>query len=262
MADATLVGVRAKLLRAQTHLESINATVKSLLGPDGYSEDVVGHQFENRELVIRARAPKSVDSNLSLVIGDCVHNLRSALDHLVLQLAALKKRTKDAERKTAFPIHLDSAAFKKATKDNVRPFISKEALAALEELQPYRVVVPGTDRPLGERSVLWVLSQLDIIDKHRVILVAQPQIAVEGFICTGGAPEVIAEKNWKPLAEGQELIRFKGALAGKLRLEFATIIHFKDTGLCCDGMGVQSTLENLLRVVKGIVDDFEKRFFH
>ena len=94
MPDSPLEGVRAKLHRAQTHFENISTEIKSLLGPGGYSEEVVGHHFENRELVIRAKAPKTVDSGLSLVLGDCVHNLRSALDHLVLQLAVINNRGK------------------------------------------------------------------------------------------------------------------------------------------------------------------------
>jgi hypothetical protein len=261
MSCAALVGVRSKLSRAQAHLTDVNARINSLLGPDGYSQEVVDTGFENRELVIRAKAPKTTDSTLSLVIGDCVHNVRSALDHLVLQLAVLNNRRKEAERKTAFPIALDREAFDGATRGRVAPFVAKEALDAIEELQPYRTLNPEDSLPLGRRAVLWVLSELDNIDKHRIILVAQPQIRVEGFDAVGGAPKVKAHEKWSPLVDGQEVARFEGFLPTKLRLEFATIIHFQDTGLCCDGMGVQSTLENIVDLVSHIINEFEKRFF-
>jgi hypothetical protein len=205
------------------------------------------------------------------VIGDCIHNSRSSLDHLVLQLAVLNGAPKAAERQTAFPICLDSGAFKKAVKDKVAPFIGRAALTAIEELQPYRTLDPATNAPLGNQSILWVLSQLDIIDKHRTILVASPQVAAEGFTVNGSGGEVydkeISPLKWKPLQDGQEIIRFdltdafRAPGGTKMRVEFATIVHFVETGLSCDGQGVQSTLEDCIRVVTHIIDDFGKRFF-
>jgi len=183
---------------------------KILLGPEDYTQEIAGHQFhrEIQQLIVKAKAGKAIDPTLGLVIGDCVHNLRSALDHLVLQLAILNGTFAGAERKTAFPICLDRGAFKHAVKNNVAPFISRTALDAIEESQPYRTLDPATNIPLGDQSVLWVLSQLDVIDKHRVILIAAPQVAAEGFTIHGPGGEMyqtpILPVKWKPLKDGEE----------------------------------------------------------
>src|SRR5260370_28200532 len=104
------------------------------------------------------------------MIGDCVHNLRSALDHLVYQLAILNKAPASARDKTSFPIFLDQNGFIGVTNKKVKPYVSAEAFAQIERSQPYFTANPS-ELPLMERHTLWVLSQLDIIDKHRLILV-------------------------------------------------------------------------------------------
>src|SRR5260370_40854892 len=88
------------------------------------------------EVIVKARTPKPVDPELSVLIGDCVHNLRSALDYLVLQLAGLEGKSEDAETKTAFPICLNPESCKNATKKRIDQFISADALKAIEQYQP------------------------------------------------------------------------------------------------------------------------------
>jgi hypothetical protein len=272
LAAPNLKAVRTKLARAREHFEDVNRTVKSFLGPDDYTQEVAEHEFLNgaRHLIVRAKEPKAVDARLSLVVGDCLHNLRSALDHLVLQLAVRNGTISGAENKTSFPVCLTPAAFKDVMR-KIAPYISAAALSEIENMQPYTVRDPRTNAPLGENAVIWVLSQLDIIDKHRVILVPAPQIAAEGFLITGPRGEKFEESisplSWKAWKKGEEIIRFDlsklftapGGVRAQIRL--ATIIQFANTGLFCDGRGVQSTLEDCIRVATTIVDNFGKQFF-
>src|SRR5665213_1563927 len=109
--------------------------------------------------------PEPLNPMLPLAIGDYIHNLRSALDHMVFQLALLNGSGEDSARKTAFPIYLTPQTFGNFADRRVAPFISSSALAEIEKLQPYAT---GN---AGEGDVLWILSQLDIIDKHRVLVV-------------------------------------------------------------------------------------------
>ncbi|HEY8224238.1 MAG TPA: hypothetical protein VIG25_03095 [Pyrinomonadaceae bacterium] len=121
--------------------------------------------YEKQHLIITSPKATPVDPALPLVVGDCIHNLRSAMDHLVLQLAILNNTFAGAEKRTSFPVCLTPEAFKRSVKHDIAPFISPTALAVIEKYQPYRTHTPA------EMSPLWILSQLDIIDKHRVIVV-------------------------------------------------------------------------------------------
>src|SRR6266478_7887938 len=88
---ASLAGVRAKIEHAKQHFEQVNAIVRDFVARQDRAEGVAEHEFQNDgQLIVRAKAPEPPDPRLPLVVGDCVHNLRSALDHLVLQLADLE----------------------------------------------------------------------------------------------------------------------------------------------------------------------------
>jgi hypothetical protein len=94
---------------------------------------------------------------LGTIIGDIVHNLRSALDVAAWQLAI--DHNEDAARKkhwrVQFPLAENPEAFKK---HKALPFFSADARRALERLQPYH----RSNEALG-----W-LRELSNSDKHRV----------------------------------------------------------------------------------------------
>jgi hypothetical protein len=55
------------------------------------------------------------------MVGDCVHNARSALDHLVYQLAILNHAPEESARKTSFPVCLIPKDFKNAPSGKLLP---------------------------------------------------------------------------------------------------------------------------------------------
>jgi hypothetical protein len=97
------------------------------------------------------------------MVGDVVHNARSALDQAAWLLACRSNPVKelwepDTARKIAFPLTRDPGRFKT---HRVLRFLHEDAIAVLERLQPYQ----GGNIPecLGHLDLLWN------IDKHRVI---------------------------------------------------------------------------------------------
>ncbi len=58
-------------------------------------------------MVVRARISQPIPHHLSLVIGDIVHNLRSAFDHLAYQAVIAGGDTPTTN--TEFPVSWDSA---------------------------------------------------------------------------------------------------------------------------------------------------------
>jgi hypothetical protein len=107
---------------------------------------------------------------LAPVVGDCLHNLRSALDNLAFELALANKGTKMSKsiaNDSQFPIFRTKDGFDKKGKPMIRG-IHADAKTIIERLQPYnRKNLPITT------SSLWWLRELSNSDKHRL-----PHLAV------------------------------------------------------------------------------------
>jgi hypothetical protein len=93
------------------------------------------------------------------MIGDAVHNIRSALDYLVYELAPPKVRRK---RTTQFPIFLTQADFLGKSGAMIEGIAGDER-KLIESVQPYRSDDPRT-HPLA------VLNRLSNRDKHRLLV--------------------------------------------------------------------------------------------
>jgi hypothetical protein len=122
------------------------------------------------DLVVRLKDVKEPPAEWSLLIGDCVQNLRSSLDHLAFQLARLTTRVPPPG--TEFPIFRSGPKFRKRDKKGlpargsgwykVRAF-PRSAQTICERLQPYH------GRAWPETRLLWQLHELSIVDKHRLL---------------------------------------------------------------------------------------------
>jgi hypothetical protein len=264
----SLDGVRSKITRAQHHFADIHVRIEATLGTKNDGETIPGAyeiDADRQQLVMKLPKVKPLDPLLPLVVGDCVHNLRSALDHLVFQLAMLNGAGSVAATKTSFPVCLTRKEFKNSVKGNVRPFISRVALTEIEKCQPYKTTnLPDTD-------IIWQLSQLDIIDKHRVLIVVLQQFRPIGFeltVPTGDKfSHAVTESDWKPSKDGAEIVRFDLSHAitrpGKVnvKVQTAATVQFSNTGLVCDGRIVEHVLQQCGTAVESIVNTFGKRFF-
>lgn len=267
MVSPLLDSVREKIGRACLHFDAINAALKLTLSTEPETESITFDvDGEGQHLVSRFRKVDPIDPSLPLMIGDCVHNLRSGLDHLVYQLAVLNHTPVSAAEKTAFPICLTKGG-KSGFDERVRrfeKFISDAALAEIEKSQPYKAY----DVP--DESDIWILHQLDIIDKHRLLLVARDQFAATQFWFTienRSGHIVIPDPKWKLMEDGAEIIRFRavggppGQAKMNMRIEAIRTVQFINTQLACDGMPVADVLNQLMGIVGAIVRDFGRQFF-
>lgn len=97
---------------------------------------------------------------LGLILGDLLHNWRSALDCLAHELVRHNGRSPD--RRIAFPILADPDKFREQSQSRLRG-MSEAHKQAIEELQPY----PGRDKPRGE--ALRIVNALANLDRHQTI---------------------------------------------------------------------------------------------
>lgn len=133
-----LQGVRLKLERAEEHLVTLDYQIIGFLEREPYQ---VSYQrkSDGSEHVYRVHINESPPLEFGILIGDCLQNMRTALDHLVWQLAILSGKRAAPTRQTGFPVCDTIEAFRaKGTKNKVAD-LTKEYRAGIERLQPFQV---------------------------------------------------------------------------------------------------------------------------
>jgi hypothetical protein len=114
-----------------------------------------------------------------LLVGECIHNLRSALDNLAFALARLQRDPPRDAAAIHFPIYQDRSAFGQSNRvgrslDQMQP----EAASLIEQFQPFQCDRPQVEGP-PETDALVLLQWLNNADKHRVpsvVLVAPTEM--------------------------------------------------------------------------------------
>ena len=95
----------------------------------------------------------------SVLIGECLHNLRSALDYMIWDLVILETGKHPVVTKSQFPIFLHEAGYNERAKGFLKG-VGNKPRAVIKALQPFST---GEN----ERSPLWQLHELSNWDKHR-----------------------------------------------------------------------------------------------
>jgi hypothetical protein len=92
---------------------------------------------------------------ISLTLGDGLHNLRCALDHIYRQLVIAHGHAAGGN----FPFKVDARGYKKQ-RQKVKQAVGTQALAVVDSLKPYQ----------GGNELLWALHHLDTQDKHNLLV--------------------------------------------------------------------------------------------
>lgn len=206
---ASLVGVDLKLRRADRHI----AELRDLLEPVGRvaQESIVCEtNGDPSKLIYRVSNVPDIDPSASLIMGDALHNLRSALDHLAHQLVIADGG--QPNEWTQFPIY-DDPLNEKGNPRNVtiQPGIGDQRiLDALVLVQPYSRQHPARD------CGLWITRCLNNIDKHRLLLTVVHQVDHDmptWYVSNEGDPEPAVTIYAGPLQVGDRVAEydFKGA---------------------------------------------------
>jgi len=175
MSNARAHNHDLKLKRAVQHLEYLEAEIKRWLG---------GHPYFLVSMFDPKRGEHGVwltpegepPAEFGILIGDCLHNLRSALDSLAYDLAETYQEgplSQDTAERSEFPIFIEPKKFKDWRKRKIGA-IDPLAQTEIERLQPYhgrqsyRSFTSLLARAHPEAyHPLWLLQQLSNIDKHR-----------------------------------------------------------------------------------------------
>ncbi len=149
-----LKGTHLKLARADKHVAELEAAIRRHGRPHcvrAYSD----RQGTSISLTNYQGPPAQLPDDLALVVGDCLSNLRSALDYLAWQV--VDALGLDPYEQTGFPIRDSPKAFIKGRRGQVTGPVAD----VIDLVQPYhRVNDPTSD-------LLCVLNNLRNKDSHR-----------------------------------------------------------------------------------------------
>lgn len=158
-----------KLLHAKQHIKELKEEIAGYVGGDPYH---VVHEVKTnakKQRVVFRLYMEPPDQWLAATLGDVVHDLRSALDHLAVSFAPNRRK-----HKASFPIltddiwAVDADGHLLAKHEGRRKHFNVEVMdmpahvvAHIQSLQPY------LDGERAELNLLAILSSLENADKHR-----------------------------------------------------------------------------------------------
>lgn len=160
MVRDPLRGIRHKLDRADEQYDTMAAAVLGFV-VERPIEFKTGIHQERRQITLFADVKKTCPEIWGVLIGEFVHNLRSALDHLVWELVIHATGDPPTSKKTQFPIFQTPEGYESRSEPYIRG-VSSAAEAMIRATQPFNALEPA-------KNPLWMLHELSNFDKHRTL---------------------------------------------------------------------------------------------
>lgn len=157
-----LAGAIEKFNRSKEHFDLLGSEMDAFFNSEPRPYGSLGEFDANAgEWVERFQVIEPPPLRLGAIFGDCVHNLRSSLDHLMWQVTLLDGGVPD--RNTQFPVARRARAQFEEMADRRIPGLSPKHRAMVEQVQPYHA---STERGT---HFLALLTDLDNVDKHQIV---------------------------------------------------------------------------------------------
>ena len=248
MSDDLFHSPKLKVERAKRHISDLQSEIDAFLERDPYRlvfEDDT--EARKRNLVIRVR--ENIPCYYATIIGDAVHNLRSALDLLACDLVRLNGGDTS---NVYFPFAKTREGLEPEIKRKMKG-ASPDVLDIIRALKPYP----------GGNDLLRGLHDLDIADKHVLLIPTSSLVGLPPFgISMGGSGLNIFENmRISPLVDGSKAISLPidthinvdGDIKGSFEITIGE-------GQPFEREPVIATLYQLTNLVERIIQTFEAHF--
>jgi hypothetical protein len=184
-----LDGVREKVIRAEAHLATLRTEVQSHKNKCTVLANK--HSDEESLFDLYANFPDPAFS-LSCVISDCIHNLRTALDYLVYELAS---RNGEPAIHSLFPICNTSNTYHRQVAERDRLHnVPDKAQAIIESFQPYNARA-------GKRfsHPLYILNKLTSAERYQMLALT--------VMCRAHPIFILNESNGQKVIQGTSITK-------------------------------------------------------
>ncbi len=267
-------GVWIKVERAKEHFRDLYARYQEFRQTNPY-ERVVYDEPDTGDLVYKAKVLADPPVEWSAIVGDTVHNLRSSLDLLVCEL--VRAEGHEVKPNTAFPVFKSASAFSNAFKPGPPGQIKgapKAAVDVIKAAEPYK----------GANNAFWRLHQLDITDKHKLLVpvgMAYQSVVFDLARAFDNVPDLPPElavpqelkmpvgirpaDRQFPLEDGAELFRIAAQVRNDpmaqmhMNPQFVFEVAFGE-GEVVEGEALIPTLHELIQFVEGFIELFPPLF--
>lgn len=252
-----LDGVRAKLDRADQHLDELKTGVAAFNASDPYKV-AQNFDFPSGIFTLNIVHIEQPPIEWGTIIGDVIANLRSALDHLAWQLGSLSGV--EPHPKTEFPIFKEPAEYADARAQQKIVSLSPTDRALIDGLQPYQRTNNVDDDPL------WMLHELSNVDKHRTLHSVSLVHEKGGVAINELYGFEMKESFFAGHEEGAEifrcgLVRTGGPASLQVNPQFVSEIAFRGGRPSSDGKPLIDTLHTIRKFVhENVVAEFEPSF--
>jgi hypothetical protein len=234
---------RLKIARAKEHIADVYSRAQIFAQNHPHIVTVQEDSNTGNDVLCIAPADPLPDF-LLLVLGDALHNLRSALDHAWVEMQVLPGPW------SKFPIHQTKEKFDASInglKSNGPVEEIKSFLA--DVVQPYRG---------GRGEMLVDLHDIDIKDKHILLIAHRQYTIVGGLKAIDNDGEEFDIGDWMILPfittsqpfEGHRKFHLTHYGCARTEVIFGDGMPFK-------GRNVMPTLQALIQIVSGFLDDCE-----
>jgi len=150
--------IQVKMDRAKEHITSLNTAISTFFGTHPYQ--VSTKRDSTRRLIYYLSGVQPTPTSFAIITGDAIQNLRSALDHLAYQLFLVGTNGSTDGHHVYFPIHRGATEYQNNLSRQTQG-MRQDAVSTLNTLEPYKG---------GKGHKLWVLHELNLIDKHRLLV--------------------------------------------------------------------------------------------
>ena len=266
-----LAGPRLKIAHAKAEIERLKLEEETFNKNTHYRPIKTGFNKKTQKdiyCVHREGPPPPLE--WGVYIGEITHDLRSALDNLVYQLALLGSDPKTVAKDTSiqFPMFLHFDAGKsnfKKSRQRMIGLLRREDQARIERLQPYhrrnraKYIPPLRCQQGNRNSPLWWLQEINNADKHRLIQVIDVQSGISPGISAYG--DDLQKVHWfrlHILDNGVKMLEAPHNV--RVHGEYIPLMTFADG---CDVVklrSVHSVLDQMTAKVEEIVESFASEF--
>jgi hypothetical protein len=195
-------GARLKLDRAKHHIEELSLGIWRFQS-EHPKEVVIDKDPEPGYKIHKLRLVRPAPlAEFSLLIGDALNNMRSALDHATFACALANGHPKPVFKTCDFPFGKDAPTFNNAV--NGRTSLPQGILALLRSFKAYK----------DGNHLLWALNTMCNLDKHALItpVVIGWQSVEFYWRSSGGRTEPPRNPLWDSAKAEIELFRTKDEL--------------------------------------------------
>lgn len=162
MSEHPLAGAVEKFNRAKEQFDELGTEMEGFFNGEPKPYASVGEfDTEAWEWVERLQVIREPPLRFGVILGDCLHNLRSCLDHVIWQVTLLDGGTPDD--RTQYPIASKSEAQFEAIANDRIPDLNAKHRAMVKKTQPYHRGDEASSHPLA------MLATLSNTDKHQVV---------------------------------------------------------------------------------------------